>query len=88
MAFHGSNCLADEPCTFAGAKSVAVENSYSFDAGISVKIPSENLEVAFNIGASYTYSTTKTTSQILTLTRPDNSTGKCGYWTFLPYYIQ
>lgn len=88
VPFHGSNCLADEPCTFAGAKSVAVENGYSFDAGISVKIPSKSLEAAFNIGASYTYSITKTTSQILTLTRPDNSTGECGYWTFLPYYIK
>ena len=88
VPFPDSDCEAYEQCTFAGEKSVAVTNSYSFDAGLSAKFPSKDLEVAFNVGASYMYSTTKTTSQTLTMTRPGNLTGNCGYWTFLPYYIQ
>ena len=88
VPFPDSNCEAYETCTFAGAKSVAVTNGYSFEAGLSAKITSKNLEAAFNVGASYTYSITTTTSQILTVTRPGNLTGNCGYWTFLPYYIQ
>ena len=88
VPFPDSNCEAYEPCTFAGTKSVAVTNGYSFDAGLSAKIPIKDLEAAFNVGASYTYSITETTSQTLTVTRPDNLTGNCGYWTFLPYYIQ
>ena len=66
VPFPGSDCEADEKCTFAGAESVAVTNSRSFDIDLSAKFPSENVEVAFNIGASHTYSTTKTTSRILT----------------------
>ena len=90
VPFLDSSCEAYEPCTFAGAKSVAVTNGYSFDAGLSASIPSKVLEAAFNVGASYTYSITETTSQTLTLTRPGNSagSGNCGYWTFIPYYIQ
>ena len=88
VPFPDSNCEAYEPCTFAGAKSVAVRNGYSFDADLSAKILGKDLEAAFNLGASYMYSITKTTSQILTVTRPGNFTGNCGYWTFLPYYIQ
>lgn len=88
VPFPASSCEAYEPCTFAGAKSIAVTNSYSFDAGLTAKISDEDLEAAFNVGASYAYSTTETTSQTLTVTRPGNLTGNCGYWTFLPYYIQ
>ena len=66
VPFPGSSCGACEPCTFAGAKSVAVTNGYSFDAGLSASIPNKVLETAFNVGASYTYSTTETTSQTLT----------------------
>ena len=88
VPFPDSNCEAYEPCTFAGTKSVAVTNGYSFDAGLSAKIPIKDLEAAFNVGASYTYSITETTSQTLTVTRPRNLTENCGYWTFLPYYIQ
>ena len=32
VPFPASSCEAYEPCTFAGAKSVAVTNSYSLDA--------------------------------------------------------
>ena len=88
VPFSDSNCEAYEQCTFAGANKAAVTNGYSFDVGLPAKNPTVILEVAFNVGASYTYSITKTTSQILTLTRPGNLTGNCGYWTFLPYYIQ
>ena len=52
VPFPDSNCEAYEQCTFAGAKAVAVTNGYSFDAGLSAKIPSKNLEAAFNVGVS------------------------------------
>ena len=52
MPFLASSCEAYEPCTFTSAKSVAVTNSYSFDAGLTAEIPDEDLEATFNVGAS------------------------------------
>ncbi|KAI9714159.1 MAG: hypothetical protein M1812_006487 [Candelaria pacifica] len=44
---------------------------------------------AFNFGASFSYSTTVTTTQTLTQPRPTDGphADKCGYWSFIPYYI-
>ena len=47
---------------------------------------SGGLEGSFNLGASYSYSTAKTSSTGLALTRPTNSTQYCGYWTFVPIF--
>ncbi|KAI9702775.1 MAG: hypothetical protein M1836_007989 [Candelina mexicana] len=47
------------------------------------------IQAAFNVGASYSYSKTVTTTQTLTQPRPTDGphADKCGYWTFIPYYI-
>ncbi|KAI9778553.1 MAG: hypothetical protein M1835_004903 [Candelina submexicana] len=68
-------------------KSVAITNSYTFEGGISGK-PDSQIELAFNFEASYTYSRTSTTAQTLTASRPNRTLDSCGFWTFLPYYIQ
>ncbi|KAL6719491.1 hypothetical protein ACLMJK_003731 [Lecanora helva] len=49
----------------------------------------DELSLAFNQGATYTFSKTASTQQTVSKTRPelDNSTGYCGYWTFLPYFV-
>ena len=49
VSFPDSSCEAFEPCTFAGVKSVAVANDYSFDVGLIASIPIESLEAAFNL---------------------------------------
>ena len=89
VPFPDADCEPYETCTFAGLKSVSIENTYSFKAELTPKIsiPEANLELAFNLGATYTYSETSETSQTLTTTRPGNTTSYCGYWTFLPYYV-
>ncbi len=86
VPFPNSNCQPYETCTFAGAKSLAITNSYSFSAGIG-GTGSDPFKVAFNLGSTYTYSTTSTTMQTFTQSRPSNATAYCGYWTFLPYYV-
>ena len=91
VPYPNSNCQADEACTFSGAKSLAITNSYSFSAGLTGSPGGEAssiaLELAFNAGATYTYSNTTTTTQTLTESRPMNANSSCGYWTFLPYYV-
>ena len=81
-----SNCEPYEACTFGGSNSLAITNTYTFSAGLS-GTGGDAFKVAFNLGATYTYSTTVTTTQSFQQGRPSNSTPYCGYWTFLPYYI-
>lgn len=86
VPFPNSQCQADEPCSFTAADSLAVTNSYTFSAGIT-GTGSNLFKTAFNLGVSYSYSTTSTKSTTFAQTRPTNATDYCGYWTFLPYYV-
>ncbi|KAI9702379.1 MAG: hypothetical protein M1836_000858 [Candelina mexicana] len=87
VSFPNSQCQPNVTCTFAGAQSLAITNSYTFEGGVTGK-SDEVLESAFNFGASYTYSKTTTTTQTLTSARPNSTIEYCGYWTFLPYYVR
>ena len=87
VPFADATCEPYTPCTFAGRKSLSFTNSYSFSGDLTAKVPVKELEAAFNLGATYTYSQTSATSQTLTSTRPNETLGDCGYWTFLPYYV-
>ncbi|KAI9699963.1 MAG: hypothetical protein M1836_002497 [Candelina mexicana] len=82
-----SRCQSGATCTLATLKSVAITNGYTLEGGISGKSESQ-IELAFNFGASYTYSETSTTAQTLTASRPNRTQDSCGYWTFMPYYIR
>ena len=80
VPFPNSQCQPGNECTWAGAKSVAVTNSYSFNAGLSIGGKTGAFEGAFNLGASYTYTVTSTAIQTLTSVRPSNTSEFCGYW--------
>ena len=88
VPFPDSNCGANETCTFAGPKGLSITNNYAFTGGMETKAPLGDLEAAFNLGATHTYSKTTSTMQTLTHSRPNASIEDCGYWTFLPYYVQ
>jgi len=63
-----------------------VDNTWSFVGGVD--FDSGLMEDAFNSGASVRYSTSEFSLQTLSASRSDAALGTCGYWTFLPYYIQ
>ena len=88
VPYDGTQCASNSTCTFSDAKTVAVTNEWSFDGGIDIGSDKGPLRKAFNLGASYSYSTTRSTTQKLSQKRPTATFASCGYWTFLPYYIQ
>ena len=49
--------------------------------------PLDRVKAAFDFGASWTWSDTKTDSIAKASTKPENAKGQCGYWSFVPYYI-
>lgn len=53
------------------------------DAGPGLDV----LKAGFSAGATWGYSDTKTTATANQNTKPKNADGKCGYWTFVPYYV-
>ena len=73
VPYPNSNCAPNESCTFAGAKSLAITNSFTISGGLVGKFPSEALDFAFNAGATFTFSNTTTTTQILTEIRPPSA---------------
>ena len=87
VPFSGATCEPYTECTFAGQKSLSISNSYSLSGTLTAKVPVAELEAAFNLGATYTYSKTSEISQTLTSTRPNETFDDCGYWAFLPYYV-
>ena len=87
IPYPNSNCAPGVQCTFTTSKSFAVTNGYAFTGGLTAAPEIDVLKLAFNLGSTYTYSTTSTTTQTVTLIRPANQTVACGYWTFLPYFV-
>lgn len=90
VPYSGTECAANESCTFSNAETVSVTNTWTFEGGINLGSSGDDdpLEAAFNLGASYSYAITKSTTQTLTQPRPPLTLASCGYWTFLPFYIQ
>ena len=67
---------------------ITVTNAWTFEAGLQIGGEGDHLKAAFNLGDSYSYSTPESTTETLTQPRPADGLISCGYWTFLPYYIQ
>ena len=81
-----SKCSADGVCTFSSANAIATTNGYQFSAGLLTTL-TDAFKLAFNLGATYTWQYQTTTTQTSVQTKPKDAEGKCGYWTFLPYYV-
>ena len=63
-------------------------NGFSFTIGFGSTSLPDAFRLAFNFGATYTYSVTSTTTQSLSQVKPQKQLASCGYWTFLPYYVR
>ena len=86
----------DDKCATTSTTSFTVENQFSFNVGGTLgkrddAAPEEPdldlIKIAFNAGATWSYSDSNTTAVALAQTKPPNAGNVCGYWTFLPYYI-
>ena len=87
VPYSGTRCEANSTCTFANTFGVSVTNTWTFEAGIDLGAGGDDDKAAFNLGASYSFSKTVSTSQTLTQGRPSSTMAYCGYWTFVPFYV-
>jgi hypothetical protein len=83
-------CPGNTVCTVTTGTSITVTNTYTINGGTSIKKrdgedPVE-LSIAFNLGASYSYSTSLTYTVTTGLQQPAQP-NVCGYWTFVPYMM-
>ena len=46
-----------------------------------------DIKAAFDFGSTWSHTTTNTNGSAVTLAKPAVAKGKCGYWTFVPYYV-
>lgn len=56
-------------------------------AAPAIPLSVADLKTTFNAGASWTYSDTYTNATAVAASRPDMVLAKCGYITFVPYYV-
>ncbi|KAL9065998.1 MAG: hypothetical protein Q9161_007849 [Pseudevernia consocians] len=51
------------------------------------KGPLDYVTAAFNFGASWSWSNTKSSGIASSQNKPAQALNECGYWTFIPYYV-
>jgi hypothetical protein len=92
VPFTDGFCPNNTDCTVSVGTAVTVTNTFSLNAGVSVKkrdISADDpieLEATFNIGASYSYSKSLTFTVSTTL-HEYATPNLCGYWTLIPYMM-
>jgi hypothetical protein len=74
-------------CTLSQGEEVQTTTGWSFTFGANLGLPVEELETAFNIGASYSFQQAITFTTETTYSPPADYKG-CGEWTFVPYLTQ
>ena len=93
----------DDSCAISNSFSASVSNSFTFNVGFSVgnkrELSSRDgnpapekpglaaIKASFNVGASWQWSDTSTSTTATSNVKPKNADGQCGYWTFVPYYV-
>ncbi|KAI0003421.1 hypothetical protein F4779DRAFT_601987 [Xylariaceae sp. FL0662B] len=73
----GSECRLDEGMTVQVAESTTVGAPFIGFSG-----------AVFQAGASFTWSKSKSTSNLIARTKPQDRLNDCGYWTFVPYMVK
>ncbi|KAF2666315.1 hypothetical protein BT63DRAFT_428078 [Microthyrium microscopicum] len=80
------NGAGNTTCTLQQSQSVTVTNTVGISAGGTIGGSIDDLEAAFNLGATWSWSKAvgyeTTASQAASI-----SSGMCGYWTFIPYLM-
>jgi hypothetical protein len=100
VPFEYSACVEESSCAVSENQQVTVTSTYSIDTAITIKrrdLSAElhardvsiepELELVFNAGASYSWSTSVTYGTTQTYSQTFNGT-TCGYWTFIPYMME
>lgn len=86
LPFAGSKCSTNE-CHIAKGSSVSTTYTWEINLEVGIESGAGALTGAFNIGASYSFSTSLTHSldqeQVT-----DLEDGECGYWTWVPYLVE
>ncbi|KAL9074380.1 MAG: hypothetical protein Q9161_002366 [Pseudevernia consocians] len=98
--FNRTFCQNDDPvCSITSTSTSTVTNSVSFNVGITLGTKRDlegredsgpslgDLTATFNAGATWEYSTSYAQATAVDSERPPLSQKKCGYWTFIPYYV-
>ncbi|KAH7364762.1 hypothetical protein BKA65DRAFT_473075 [Rhexocercosporidium sp. MPI-PUGE-AT-0058] len=85
VPYGGSECAAKE-CKIAKGTSSTVTTTWEINANIGIEVSKGALLGAFNLGASYSFSTSASTS--LDIERSEElEEGECGYWTWVPILV-
>ncbi|CAI6065076.1 unnamed protein product [Clonostachys chloroleuca] len=77
--FDNASCRAGSDCSLSITQSVTITETTSFNFGIS--------HSAFSLGASFSFSDSKSTANGISHSKPDDLKDNCGYWTFVPYMV-
>ncbi|KAH9219815.1 hypothetical protein DL95DRAFT_483015 [Leptodontidium sp. 2 PMI_412] len=86
VPYGGSECSAKE-CKLAMGTSTSVTTTWEINASVGMEVSKGALLGAFNLGATYSYSTSLSTS--LSVERAEDlEEGECGYWTWVPIFIE
>lgn len=86
VPYGGSECSAKE-CKLAMGTSTSVTTTWEINASVGMEVSKGALLGAFNFGATYSYSTSLSTS--LSVERAEDlEEGECGYWTWVPIFIE
>ena len=90
----------DDTCSSIKQVSFQVQNQFSLNIGGTVgakkrdgaaqspnALTPEKIQATFNVGATWSYTTTNTTATSDTNGKPSYAMDQCGYFTYLPYYV-
>lgn len=90
VPFSSSSCDQNTTCSISTAEGVSVTTQVSINGGVTLRkrdISDVELQAAFNIGATYSYS--KSLSYTVTAGQQKIlNANQCGYWTFVPYMME
>ena len=91
VKFEGSECNEHDDCTLNVGTSVSVADTWTVNGGLSIKVPgpAKGVEAAFNAGASYAHTDTRTYTTTVTHSKKGEpyAKGHAGFWAHVTYYI-
>lgn len=91
VKFEGSECNENDDCTLSVGTSVSVADTWTVNGGLSIKVPgpAKGIEAAFNAGAPYAHTDTRTYTTTVTHSKKDEpyAKGHSGFWAHAPDYI-
>ncbi len=93
VPFPDTTCSeTDNVCTITSTNTTSITSEFSFNIGGALGNKKRDdagsgldaLKAGFSAGATWAYSSTKTSATANQNTKPKNADGKCGHWIFIP----